>query len=121
RMTETLNNFCPEASEALQLAARSQHIQRWAIPREDFPMDRKGYLMWRTKLKQYHGVLAGSIMRKHGYDAEEVRKVEDLLNKRSLKTDEEAQILEDVVCLVFLRYYFDDFIKKHEEAKLIEI
>lgn len=121
RMTETLNNYCPEASETLQLAARSQHIQRWAIPRKDFPMDRKGYLMWRTKLKQYHGELAGSIMRKHGYEAEEVRKVADLLNKRRLKTDEEAQTLEDVVCLVFLQYYFDDFIKKHEEAKLIDI
>lgn len=121
RMTEMLQDFCPGASEALRLAARAQHIQRWAIPREDFPMDRKGYLMWRTKLKKYHGELAGSIMEKHGYEKEEVQKVDDLLNKRRLKTDEEAQILEDVVCLVFLKYYFDDFITKHEEGKLIDI
>src|SRR5680860_150988 len=77
--------------------------------------------MWRTKLKKYHGALAGSIMEKHGYGKEAVQKVDDLLNKRRLKTDEEAQTLEDVVCLVFLKYYFDEFITKHEEAKLIDI
>ncbi|MEX2591262.1 MAG: DUF4202 domain-containing protein [Anditalea sp.] len=121
RMTEMLQDFCPDASETLRLAARGQHIQRWAIPREDFPMDRKGYLMWRTKLKKYHGELAGSIMEKSGYKKEDILKVDDLLNKRRLKTDDEAQTLEDVVCLVFLKYYFDDFITRHDESKLIDI
>jgi hypothetical protein len=121
RMTKMLQEFYPEASETLKLAARAQHIQRWAIPREDFPMDRKGYLMWRTKLKKYHGELAGSIMEKHGYDHKDVQKVDDLLNKRRLKTDGEAQTLEDVVCLVFLKYYFDEFITKHDEPKLMDI
>jgi len=121
RMTEMLQEFNPEASETLQLAARGQHIRRWAIPREDFPMDRKGYLLWRTKLKKYHGELAGSIMEKNGYGQEDIQKVDDLLNKRRLKTDGEAQTLEDVVCLVFIKYYFDDFLTKHEEEKLVDI
>lgn len=123
RMSEMLMEFCPNASEELRLAARCQHIKRWVIPREDFPMDRKGYLLWRTKLKKFHGELAGSIMRKHGYKEEEIEKVEDLLNKRKLKTDPEVQALEDVVCLVFLKYYFDAFIDKHrtEEDKLVDI
>ncbi|UCS95261.1 DUF4202 domain-containing protein [Echinicola marina] len=123
RMSGMLLDFCPEASETLRLAARCQHIKRWAIPREDFSMDRKGYLMWRTKLKKYHGELAGSIMKKHGYEEGEIQKVDDLLNKRRLKTDPEVQALEDVVCLVFLKYYFDDFIVKHqdEEGKLVDI
>lgn len=123
RMSGMLLEFCPDASETLRLAARCQHIKRWEIPREEFPMDRKGYLMWRTKLKKFHGELAGSIMKKHGYSQEDIQKVDDLLNKRRLKTDEEVQTLEDVVCLVFLKYYFDDFIAKHsdEEGKLVEI
>ncbi len=123
RMSGMLQKFRPDASEALRLATRCQHIKRWEIPREEFPMDRKGYLMWRTKLKKFHGELAGSIMKKHGYDDDTIQKVDDLLNKRRLKTDEDVQTLEDVVCLVFLKYYFDDFIAKHkqEEEKLVDI
>ena len=33
RMTAILNEFEPEASVALQLTARCQHICRWEIPR----------------------------------------------------------------------------------------
>ncbi|GAB3649676.1 hypothetical protein GCM10028791_15640 [Echinicola sediminis] len=123
RMSGMLLDFCPNASETLRLAARCQHIKRWEIPREDYSMDRKGYLLWRTTLKKFHGELAGSIMKKHGYSEEEIKKVDDLLNKRRLKTDPEVQALEDVVCLVFLKYYFDDFIAKHkeEEEKLVDI
>lgn len=121
RMTKTLEEFYPEASEELRLAARCQHIKRWAIPRENYPMDRKGYLLWRTKLKKFHGELAASIMKKHGYDDLAIQKVTDLLEKKRLRTDKEAQALEDVVCLVFLKYYFDDFITKHDEQKLVDI
>ncbi|AGA78159.1 DUF4202 domain-containing protein [Echinicola vietnamensis] len=123
RMTGMLLDFEPEASETLRLAARCQHIKRWEIPREDYPMDRKGYLLWRTKLKKFHGELAGKLMKEHGYDDDDIQKVDDLLNKRRLKTDPETQALEDVVCLVFLKYYFDDFIAKHrdEEGKLVDI
>lgn len=123
RMTEMLLDFYPTASETLQLAARCQHIRRWAIPRDDYPMDRKGYLEWRTALKKFHGKLAAEIMAENGYGEEAISKVDDLLNKRRLKTDPEVQALEDVVCLVFLKYYFDPFIAKHkeEEIKLIDI
>ncbi|NCB60081.1 MAG: DUF4202 family protein, partial [Gammaproteobacteria bacterium] len=30
-------------------------------------------------------------------------------------------MLEDVICLVFLQYYFAEFAKVHDEAKLIDI
>ena len=36
--------------------------------------------------------------------------------KKNIKTDPETQALEDVVCLVFLEYYFDAFIEKHDEV-----
>ncbi len=121
RMTAVLGELEPGASEMLQLAARSQHIKRWSIPRESFPMDRKGYLQWRSQLKKFHGELTGSIMAKNGYSTDEIARVDDLLNKRGLKTDPEAQTLEDVACLVFLKYYFDDFITQHDEEKLVSI
>jgi hypothetical protein len=123
RMSEMLSDFEPEAAEILKIAIRAQHIQRWTSPREKYPMDRKGYLLWRTELKKFHGELAAKIMAENGYSEAETQKVEDLINKRRLKTDPEAQTLEDVVCLVFLQYYFDDFIAKHadEEDKIIDI
>ncbi|SHN27145.1 protein of unknown function [Cyclobacterium lianum] len=121
RMSEMLEEAYPDSGELLRLAARSQHIRRWAIPREEYPMDRKGYLLWRTRLKQYHGEIAGEIMQQNGYGADEIKKVVDLLNKRKLKTEPDTQVLEDVICLVFLKYYFDPFINKHEDTKLVSI
>ncbi len=123
RMSGMLMEFEPEASEVLRIAVRAQHIKRWSIPRESYPMDRKGYLLWRTELKKFHGQLTGELMAKNGYPDGDIKRVDDLINKRRLKTDPEAQCLEDVVCLVFLKYYFDDFITKHkdEEDKIVEI
>ncbi|WP_111640402.1 DUF4202 domain-containing protein [Marinimicrobium alkaliphilum] len=121
RMSECLGQFCPDASETLQLAARSQHIRRWAIARSDYPMDRAGYKRWRTDLALYHGEVAGQVMAEQGYDDASIERVKDLLLKKRLKRDPEVQTLEDVICLVFLRFYLDDFARKHDEDKLISI
>lgn len=121
RMSAKLQEFEPLASEQLQLAARCQHIGRWEIPRKEYAMDRTGYLLWRSQLKIYHAGIASDIMEKVGYDEEEIIKVKNLLTKKQLKQNPETQILEDVICLVFLEYYFDDFLTKHEEDKLLNI
>lgn len=121
RMSDALLRFCPQASEALQLAARSQHIERWLLPRDHYPMDRKGYLQWRSELKLRHAARAGEIMLAEGYDAAMCERVAALLKKEKLKSDEESQTLEDVICLVFLQYYFAEFANAHDEAKLIDI
>jgi len=121
RMSDQLHKFLPGASEALQLAARSQHICRWKIPRSDYPMDRQGYKKWRLDLAVFHGETAGEILQANGYDQTLIHRVKDLLLKRSLKRDAEVQVLEDVICLVFLEFYLDDFAGKHDEAKLIDI
>ncbi len=121
RMTEWLDKLEPDASEPLKLAARCQHIERWVIPRESYPMDRPGYLKWRNDLKKFHADRAESILQEVGYDDETIRRVQDLVMKKGLKSDPETQLLEDVICLVFLDFYFDDFAKKHDDEKLIGI
>ncbi len=121
RMSAQLHKFCEAPSEALQLATRSQHICRWKIPRSDYPMDRSGYKKWRLDLAQLHGDIAGDIMATQGYDENMIARVKDLLLKRSLKRDDEVQALEDVVCLVFIEFYLEDFASKHDEEKLIDI
>lgn len=121
RMSECLAAFDPAASEPLRLAARAQHIRRWDIPRRSHPMDRKGYHLWRTRLYGYHAQVTGRIMRQAGYDPRAIQIVADLLMKKRIKQDSQMQTLEDVVCLVFLRHYFQDFIVEHEDAKIITI
>ncbi len=121
RMTETLMEFAPDASEALQLTARCQHICRWEIPRNRYEMNRPGYLRWRQELKKFHAEKASDMLAKVGYDKEIIAQVAFLLLKKQLKKSEATQALEDVICLVFLRYYFEPFAKKHDEAKVVDI
>jgi hypothetical protein len=121
RMTAWLDRFAPDASEALRLAARCQHIRRWMIPRRHYPMDRHGYLRWRTALARFHADTAAEILREVGYEEAVIGRVQSLLRKEGLKRDPEAQCLEDVICLVFLESYCDDFASHHDAAKALSI
>ena len=121
RMSGWLERFAPDASEALRLAVRAQHIRRWTIPRGDYPEGKAGYKEWRTTLSRFHAQTAGEILAGVGYDDETIRRVQGLIRKEQLKRDPETQCLEDVICLVFLESYFADFSQKHDEAKVIDI
>ena len=123
RMTEWVNRLCPEASDALKVAARAQHIRRWEIPRSDYPMTRAGYHRWRTTLYKYHADKVGEILTEVGYDAPLIECVRNLVSKKNLKTDPETQTLEDAAALVFLQYHLEDFVERDDldEAKLTTI
>ena len=121
RMTDWLARLAPAAPEAVQLAARSQHIRRWEIPRGDYPPGPEGYQRWRRALYKFHAETAAAILRHVGYEAETVARVETLLQKKRLKLDPEVQLLEDVICLVFLENYFAAFSQQHDPAKVIDI
>lgn len=121
RMTERLDLFAPDSSEALKLAVRCQHICRWEIPRKNYPMNRVGYLNWRKDLKDFHVKKSDQILNEVGYEKSEIDKVTYLLQKKQLKKNKETQILEDVICLVFLEFYFSKFSEKYTEEKLIDI
>lgn len=121
RMYEKLMVFFPNASEEVQIAAKAQHICRWKIARESYPMDRVGYLKWREDLKKFHAKLTAEILEKAGYSTEFIARVSFLIEKKLLKKDEETQLLEDVICLVFLEYYLAPFVEKHDTEKLKNI
>ena len=91
RMTGWLEKLAPEASEALRIAARAQHIERWTMPRAEFPDGREGYLRWRTTLAKFHAERTAGIIAEAGY---------------------EADVIES---------YVADFSKRHDEAKVIGI
>ncbi len=121
RMTVRLSTFAPDAPEALQLAARSQHIGRWEIPRSSYPMDRKGYLQWRNELKAHHARIAGDILASCGYDTATIDDVKFLLLKKELFHNANTQTLEDVICLVFIEYYLEAFAAGQEDDKVVDI
>ncbi|PWB40492.1 MAG: DUF4202 domain-containing protein [Rhodocyclales bacterium] len=124
RMSAMLDRFAPDASEAVRLAVRAQHIQRWKTPRASYPMDRQGYLQWRTGLYKFHAETAGRILQEAGYDAGTIERVQAAVGKKGLKVNAETQLLEDVTDLVFLEHYLAGFAAQHpdyDEAKWIEI
>ena len=121
RMTKQLNSFESNASEIVQLAVRCQHICRWEIPRDSYEMNRKGYLTWRRDLAQFHAKKASEILSEVGYAQDTIKNVTFLLQKKQLKKNKETQTLEDVICLVFLEFYFEPFAHKHPEDKTIDI
>ncbi len=124
RMTETLERMYPDASELLRIAARAQHIRRWQIPRDTYPRNREGYQKWRLEMRQLHADLVGGIMRENGYSEEDIALVGSYLRKERLKREADSQALENVVHVVFLAYYWDEFVAKfphYDDEKLIDI
>lgn len=121
RMTETLAQMAPAASECLRIAARGQHIERWTIARRTYPQGRAGYLAWRKDQRSYQARRLGELMAECDYGEEDMARVGVLIRKERMKTDPEVQMLEDVICVMFLKYYLKGFIPKVEEEKLADI
>jgi len=118
RMSGWLSKLNPEAPAPLQIAVRAQHIRRWDIPRDSFPNDRKGYLMWRKQLYKHHAEVTEKILVAQGCAPELVERVKFLVEKRQLNKDPDTQCLEDCACLVFLQHHFADFAPAHDTEKL---
>jgi len=124
RMTEMLDRFAPAAPEAVQLAVRAQHIQRWKVPRSGYPMTKEGYYAWRTGLYKFHAETAGELMKQAGYDEAMIERVKAAVGKRGIKVNPETQMLEDVTDLVFIEHYMLGFAGQHadySEEKWLEI
>lgn len=121
-MTRWVMRLAPDCSDAQLIAARAHHLRRWAIPRDDFPRDRGGYLRWRSALRRQHAADVADIMRAAGYGDADVERVQAIVAKRGLGHDPEVQVHEDALCLVFLETQFDDLAAQiDDDAKMIDI
>jgi Domain of unknown function (DUF4202) len=118
-LTDWVLRLCPEASESLRLAARCQHLCRWMVPRDSYPMTRPGYLKWREDLKHFHAEKAGAILREVGYSEETTARVQSLNLKKNFPRDPEGRVLEDALCLVFLERQLADLAGKSTDDKMI--
>ncbi|HNP27260.1 MAG TPA: DUF4202 domain-containing protein [Nitrosomonas sp.] len=123
-MSNMLERYAPDADDAIKLAVRAQHIQRWKSPRSDYPMDRKGYHQWRAGLNKFHADTVAGLLEKMGYDNQFIARVKQIVGKKSLKTNPDTQLLEDVAGLVFIEHAMLDFVGRHpeyDEEKWIDI
>ncbi|MFO1201486.1 MAG: DUF4202 domain-containing protein [Tabrizicola sp.] len=121
RMSAELARLAPGASEVLQIAARGQHVERWLLPRSDYPEGKAGYLEWRREQGRRHAARVAGIMAEAGYPAEDCERVGVLLRKEGIKRDGEVQALEDVICFVFLKWYFQPFAADRGAEQTLDI
>ncbi|MEP2530733.1 DUF4202 domain-containing protein [Shimia sp.] len=121
RMSEEVARLFPDAEDALQIAARGQHIERWTLKRADYPEGRAGYLKWRRDLAGHHATRVGEIMARNGYGSDDIAQVGQMLRKEGIKRNDLVQALEDVICFVFLKWYFAPFAAKHTPEKVVDI
>ena len=120
-MSLVLSEFDPAPSDALQIAVRGQHIERWKRPRADYPEGRTGYLQWRRDAAIFHARRVADIMTAEGYDDDTCARVGTLIRKVAIKSDPEAQTLEDVAALVFMRWYVLPFASGRTDEELFPI
>ena len=121
RMTEEQQHLYPAASDALAIACRGQHIERWLLRRQDYPEGREGYLTWRREQGRRHAERVMGLMRDAGYAQDPVDHAGRMLRKEGIKRDPQVQALEDVACFTFIRHYLGDFATTQDPDALLSI
>ncbi|CAA6805667.1 MAG: Unknown protein [uncultured Thiotrichaceae bacterium] len=125
RMRDMINRFKSDAEDLEILMVAAQHIQRWKSPRSDYPMNRKGYHLWRTNLYKFHADTAGKLMVEAGYDEDAIERVKLAIAKKKVKTNPDTQLVEDIAALTFIEHYMMAFYQKfdtqYDEDKWIDI
>ncbi|WP_299312488.1 DUF4202 domain-containing protein [uncultured Halomonas sp.] len=121
RMSAWLERLEAAPDELVRLAVRGQHLQRWQVPRSDYPEGRVGYLTWRRDQGRRAGATTAGLMREAGYGEQEAEAVARMIRKQGLGREPGTQAVEDCACLVFLENYFADFAKQIDHDHLIRI
>jgi tRNAThr (cytosine32-N3)-methyltransferase len=124
RVEAWVAQLIPNASPALRLAARCQHLERWLTPRATFPEGKVGYLSWRRSLYVKQADRARELLLAAGVPSSEADDVRTWVSKTGLKTNPGSQALEDAAVLVFLENEIAGFAAQHADyprEKFIDI
>lgn len=120
-VSDWVSRLRPDASPALRVAARAQHIRRWQVPRDSYSRNRPGYLRWRSDLQAFHADQAAAVLVDCGFENHFVQRVRSLVQKEGLEGDAETRTLEDALCLAFMERQLAEFSTRHPEAKMQRI
>ena len=123
-VTEWVLRLRPDADEALLLAARGHHFRRWTVPRSSYSAGRAAYLRWRKDLHAQHAEELGIVLGDAGYDEATIARVQKIVRKDGLARaaeNDDVQVLEDALCLVFLETQLVDIAARLDPAKLPDV
>lgn len=123
-MERWLLRLIPDAAPLLLLAARCQHLERWTVPRDSYPLDKVGYHAWRRGLYTRQAERARGLLLAAGVAGEDADAVYTWVSKTDLKANHGSQALEDAACLVFLEGEIAGFAADHSDyprEKFIDI
>jgi len=115
RMEAWVARAAENPTPLLRLAARCQHLERWSVPRDSYPLDKPGYHAWRRSLYVKQSERAKALLLQAGVPAAEADEVAVWVSKTGLKTNPGTQALEDAACLVFLENEIQAFAAQHAE------
>ena len=115
RVEAWIVRLAPDASPLLRLTARCQHLERWAVPRNTFPLDKLGYHAWRKSLYVRQAERARGLLLAAGIAAADAEAVATWVAKSGLKTNPGTQALEDAAVLVFLENEIGAFATQHAD------
>jgi len=115
RMEAWVARLVPAATPLLRLAARCQHLERWVVPRDSFPLGKPGYLAWRRSLYVKQAARARELLVQAGMAVAEADEVATWVSKTGLKSNPGTQALEDAACLVFLENEIEAFAAQHAD------
>lgn len=60
-------------------------------------------------------------MGRHGYSEAPIAHVARMIKKQDLKRDPESQALENVVAVVFVQYYLEEFVAEHTDYPAVKL
>ena len=115
RMEAWVARTAENATPLLRLAARCQHLERWSVPRDSYPLDKPGYHAWRRSLYVKQADRAKELLLQAGISEGEAADAATWVSKTALKTNPGTQALEDAACLVFLENEISAFAAQHAE------
>lgn len=121
RVLAWVDRLDPQAPLHVRLAAMCQHLRRWESPRDDYPAGVEGYKRWRAAAGLRQAELATRELAALGYDDETALRVKDVLLKKKLKSDPDAALLEDAVCLRFVEDELAEFARGRDHDALLAI
>ena len=99
-----------EPIELIKLAARCQHLERFATPRSTFPEGKAGYLHWRRSLYTIQADKASSLLLEAGLSEREAKLVHTWVSKTDLKPGKEGGEWGTQVCIGKKSSFLLDFV-----------
>ena len=115
RMEAWVARAAENVTPLLRLAARCQHLERWKVPRDSYPLDKPGYHAWRRSLYVKQADRAKALLLQAGVSEGEATDAATWVSKTALKTNPGTQALEDAACLVFLENEIQAFAAQHAD------